>query len=141
MQLVHQLSLDPEQLNPTYSEIVHAELDGREIRYLNWIGLLREVVEDYYDYRFNTDKQSRESILGEIKETSNIVAGDNSGTASWVYSSRARLSIQGEDARDCWAECRKHAERLGSLRDASYSLVLTVRWKNVQGAQFPGDFA
>jgi hypothetical protein len=99
--------IESKNLDPTYSTIVFARRDGQENGDPNWNKLLCVVVEQYYSHLINKDKINQVEAIDAIKRSVGVVAGDNSGNQGWTCSSKAGLSIQGEDAKDAWREIRQ----------------------------------
>lgn len=130
--------IESKNLDPTYSTIVFARLDGQEIGDPNWNKLLCVVVEQYYSHLINKDKINQVEAIDAIKRSVGVVAGDNSGNQGWTYSSKAGLSIQGEDAKDTWREIRQLATHLALHRSAPYSIELEFWRDSRANVRIPG---
>ena len=110
----------------THTKVLAVEFCSKplEHREANWNGLLNAAIRE---------AKARAKSVGELKQLIIVPFVDGQKTdEGYRFLSDIGISIQGEDSNGSWKGARHIAQKLG------LQLSVTFRWREKEGAAFPG---
>ena len=113
--------------NLSFTEIIHARIDGAESEELSWLGVIKKVI-----IRASRDIQSNR--IDNLKRVSsfNLVQGYKS-VSGYSYIPELDISVQAMVATTACDRMLSIAKRIG------FPIELRVKWRNHEKAMYPGE--